>query len=229
MLGRFGYAGARATNLAEIERAPALARAAPGTRWKPHFRKGRPDRRPRWGDCCLSAQQHRRPVSRRREIQWATKRLDSGSEAAKLGNVALRRLSKEVEHRPACHARAVAVGVGIIVGLASAPSLRACSRAHAPVIAPRKEIAHVNRHNSALIILIIILLGGLFSEIGGGPFYGTGYYGGGGLGLVVVIPLDLGLARQAQVKGWGARLMKKPKWLPWGSSGEEAPHPDKIR
>jgi len=28
-----------------------------------------------------------------------------------------------------------------------------------------------------LIILIIALLGG-FSGIGGGPFYGTGYYGG---------------------------------------------------
>ena len=28
-----------------------------------------------------------------------------------------------------------------------------------------------------LIILVIILLGG-FSGLGGGPFYGTGYYGG---------------------------------------------------
>jgi len=27
--------------------------------------------------------------------------------------------------------------------------------------------------------------------IGGGPFYGTGYYGGGGLGLIVVILLIL--------------------------------------
>ena len=34
------------------------------------------------------------------------------------------------------------------------------------------------------------LLGG-FSGIGGGPFYGTGYYGGGGLGLIVVILLIL--------------------------------------
>ena len=34
-----------------------------------------------------------------------------------------------------------------------------------------------------LIILVIALLGG-FSGMGGGPFYGTGYYGGGGLGLV---------------------------------------------
>jgi hypothetical protein len=41
-----------------------------------------------------------------------------------------------------------------------------------------------------LIILVIALLGG-FSGIGGGPFYGTGYYGGGGLGLVIVILLIL--------------------------------------
>ena len=32
-----------------------------------------------------------------------------------------------------------------------------------------------------LIILILILLGGV-GGIGGSPFYGTGYYGGGGLG-----------------------------------------------
>jgi hypothetical protein len=30
-----------------------------------------------------------------------------------------------------------------------------------------------------------------FSGLGGGPFYGTGYYGGGGLGLVIVIILIL--------------------------------------
>jgi Protein of unknown function (DUF3309) len=41
-----------------------------------------------------------------------------------------------------------------------------------------------------LIILVIALLGG-FSSLGGGPFYGTGYYGGGGLGLVLVIVLIL--------------------------------------
>ena len=41
-----------------------------------------------------------------------------GSEAAKLGNDALRRLSKEVEHRPLV-TFAVAVGVGILVGLVS--------------------------------------------------------------------------------------------------------------
>ena len=38
--------------------------------------------------------------------------------------------------------------------------------------------------------LVIALLGG-FSGIGGGPFYGTGYYGGGGLGLIIVILLIL--------------------------------------
>jgi len=36
-------------------------------------------------------------------------------------------------------------------------------------------------------VLVIILLGGF----GGGPFYGTGYYGGGGLGLVLVVVLIL--------------------------------------
>ena len=41
-----------------------------------------------------------------------------------------------------------------------------------------------------LIILVIALLGG-FSGLGGGPFYGTGYYGGGGLGLVLIIVLIL--------------------------------------
>ena len=41
-----------------------------------------------------------------------------------------------------------------------------------------------------LIILVIALLGG-FSGLGGGPFYGTGYYGGGGLGLVIIILLIL--------------------------------------
>ena len=40
------------------------------------------------------------------------------------------------------------------------------------------------------IILVIALLGG-FGGVGGGPFYGTGYYGGGGLGLVAVVPLIL--------------------------------------
>jgi hypothetical protein len=41
-----------------------------------------------------------------------------------------------------------------------------------------------------LIILVIALLGG-FSGIGGGSFYGTGVYGGGGLGLIIVILLIL--------------------------------------
>jgi hypothetical protein len=41
-----------------------------------------------------------------------------------------------------------------------------------------------------LIILVIALLGG-FSGLGGGRFYGTGYYGGGGLGLILVVVLIL--------------------------------------
>jgi hypothetical protein len=41
-----------------------------------------------------------------------------------------------------------------------------------------------------LIVLVIALLGG-FSGLGGGPFYGTGYYGGGGLGLLLVIVMIL--------------------------------------
>ncbi len=41
-----------------------------------------------------------------------------------------------------------------------------------------------------IVLLIIALLGG-FSGVGGGPFYGTGYYGGGGLGLVLIIVLIL--------------------------------------
>jgi hypothetical protein len=45
-----------------------------------------------------------------------------------------------------------------------------------------------------IIILVILLLGG-FSGFGGGPFYGTGYYGWG-TGLGDCHPVDLGFARQ---------------------------------
>jgi len=45
-----------------------------------------------------------------------------------------------------------------------------------------------------LIVIVIALLGG-FSGLGGGPFYGTGYEGGGGLGLVWY-RADSGFARQ---------------------------------
>ena len=54
-----------------------------------------------------------------------------------------------------------------------------------------------------LIILVIALLGG-FSGIGGGPFYGTGYYGGGGLGLVIVILLILLLLGKILTPAWKA-------------------------
>jgi hypothetical protein len=42
-----------------------------------------------------------------------------------------------------------------------------------------------------LLIILIIALLGAFSGLGGGRFYGTGYYGGGGLGLVLVVVLIL--------------------------------------
>ena len=58
-----------------------------------------------------------------------------------------------------------------------------------PTLASKGDYA-VSIGTIILIILVIALLGG-FSGIGGGPFYGTGYYGGGGLGLVVVILLIL--------------------------------------
>jgi hypothetical protein len=51
-----------------------------------------------------------------------------------------------------------------------------------------------------IIILVIALLGG-FSGFGGGPFYGTGYYGGGALGLVLVIVLIL--VAKEDLKGEG--------------------------
>ena len=41
-----------------------------------------------------------------------------------------------------------------------------------------------------LVVLALVLFGG-FSGLGGGPFYGTGYYGGGGIGLVLIIVLVL--------------------------------------
>jgi hypothetical protein len=42
-----------------------------------------------------------------------------------------------------------------------------------------------------LIVIVIALLGG-FSGLGGGPFYGTGYEGGGrGLVLAIVLILVL--------------------------------------
>jgi hypothetical protein len=66
------------------------------------------------------------------------------------------------------------------------------------------EITHVARYDLGtilLIILIIALLGG-FSGLGGGPFYGTGYYGGGlGLVLIIVEGSSRG-GRAPEVKDW---------------------------
>jgi hypothetical protein len=39
-----------------------------------------------------------------------------------------------------------------------------------------------------LIIVVLALVGGI-SPLGGGNWYGTGVYGGGGLGLVVIVLL----------------------------------------
>ena len=55
---------------------------------------------------------------------------------------------------------------------------------------PRRGASNTSLWTIILIILVIALLGG-FSGIGGGPFYGTGYYGGGGLGLLIVVLLVL--------------------------------------
>lgn len=41
-----------------------------------------------------------------------------------------------------------------------------------------------------LIILVIVLAGG-FTGFGGGPFYGSGHYGGIGLGTILIIVLIL--------------------------------------
>jgi ElaB/YqjD/DUF883 family membrane-anchored ribosome-binding protein len=59
-------------------------------------------------------------------------------EAAKLGNDALRRLSNEVEHRPLV-TLAVAVGVGILVGLASHSAAAGAPRAAMRL--PRRRVA----------------------------------------------------------------------------------------
>jgi hypothetical protein len=53
-----------------------------------------------------------------------------------------------------------------------------------------REFTTMSAGSILLIILVIALLGG-FSGLGGGPFYGTGYYGGGGLGLVLIVVLVL--------------------------------------
>jgi Protein of unknown function (DUF3309) len=41
-----------------------------------------------------------------------------------------------------------------------------------------------------IILLILALLGG-FSGVGGGPFYGTGFYGGGAIGTILIVVLIL--------------------------------------
>jgi hypothetical protein len=55
---------------------------------------------------------------------------------------------------------------------------------------PQKRKNVMSLGTVLLIILIIALLGGV-SGIGGGLFYGTGYYGGGALGTILIIVLIL--------------------------------------
>ncbi len=77
-----------------------------------------------------------------------------------------------------------------------------------------------------LIILVIALLGG-FSGIGGGPFYGTGYYGGGGLGLIIVIILILVLLGRILGRvGKGASAPCPPTQRKWWARFRSA-HPTK--
>ena len=59
-----------------------------------------------------------------------------------------------------------------------------------------------------LIVLVIALLGG-FSGLGGGPFYGTGYYGGGGLGLILIVVLVLVLLGRLELRGQCPRLKSR--------------------
>jgi hypothetical protein len=59
-----------------------------------------------------------------------------------------------------------------------------------PILNPLAKAKTMSIGTILLIILVIALLGG-FSGLGGGPFYGMGYYGGGGIGLVLVIVLVL--------------------------------------
>lgn len=42
-----------------------------------------------------------------------------------------------------------------------------------------------------IVVLVVALVGGAFSNVNGGPFYGTGHWGGGGIGLVLIIVLIL--------------------------------------
>ena len=74
-----------------------------------------------------------------------------------------------------------------------------------------------------LIILVIALLGG-FSGIGGGPFYGTGYYGGGGLGLVLIIVLVFGTKKLRNIGSDLGNAVKGFKDGMKGPAAESAPN-----
>ena len=117
MLGRSGYSRAMSTNVGEIERRlrsieqrleRAGGRASASASQTADY----------VGDTVASTLNSIADRFRGSAGSVSDEMAKLGGEAAKLGNDALRRLSKEVEHRPLV-TLAVAVGVGILVGLAS--------------------------------------------------------------------------------------------------------------
>jgi ElaB/YqjD/DUF883 family membrane-anchored ribosome-binding protein len=116
MLGQSRYSRATSTNVGEIERRlrsveRRLERVAGRTA------AGAMETADHVGETIASALSGMADRFREDGGSMSDEAAKIGSEAAKLGNDAIRRLSKEVEHRPLI-TLAVAVGVGILVGLA---------------------------------------------------------------------------------------------------------------
>jgi ElaB/YqjD/DUF883 family membrane-anchored ribosome-binding protein len=116
MLGQSRYSRATSTNVGEIERRlrsveRRLERVAGRTA------AGAMETADHVGETIASALSGMADRFREDGGSMSDEAAKIGSEAGKLGNDAIRRLSKEVEHRPLI-TLAVAVGVGILVGLA---------------------------------------------------------------------------------------------------------------
>jgi ElaB/YqjD/DUF883 family membrane-anchored ribosome-binding protein len=117
MFGRLGYSRTTSANLREIERRLRLVEhrvervagrtAANAVETADHV-----------GETISSVLRSMADQFRGSADSMGDEATKIGNEAARLGNDALSRLSKEVEHRPLV-TLAVAVGVGILVGLAS--------------------------------------------------------------------------------------------------------------
>src|SRR5262252_4868894 len=85
------------------------------------------------------------------------------------------------------------IALNLAAAISSKVSFPARNQPHSPCLwkdEPQAMEADVSIGLIILIILVIALIGG-FSGVGGGPFYGTGYYGGGGLGLIIIVLLVL--------------------------------------